>query len=146
MGSFYPGIMNGGGGGEGGSSPNYDKIINAPIKNIGTETSITNLSLLDIGHYNLKGAYKTSEGEEITHLNESCLDVLVLKDTIKEQKTVYFVTLEDGRMYRNMYTYDSLGNLIDSGKIPIDSAYSSWEDFWNIYLVYKTILIKNNFN
>lgn len=127
MSSFYPGIMNGGGGS---SSADYDKIINAPVKNIGSSSTITNLSLLDVGHYNLKGAYKTIASDEIVYPNESYLDVLVLKDTATNNKVVQFFTVEDSETYINIFIYDGEGNLVKAARRSLTApSYSSWEEF-----------------
>ena len=123
MSSFYGNHGIGGGGG----SSSYDQLTNVPIKNIGGETGVTNLALLETGHYSLRGTYKISSesSEEIT--NYSNLDVIVLTDKITNTRTVEFLTVENQEVYFNIFTYDSDNKLLKQEKKSIlSSASPTW--------------------
>ena len=125
MGSFYGrGGINGGSG-----TSDYNQLINVPIKNIGGETGVVNLALLQTGHYNLKGAYKvsTESSEEIT--NHSILDIIVLNDKVNNTHSIEFITAEEGELYFNLLTYNENNMLIKQDKRAMSSAsaHPIWE-------------------
>lgn len=127
MSSFYAGIMAGSGGG---GSADYDNLKGAPIKNIGGTTGVTDLSVLETGHYALKGAYKvsTESSEEIS--NTSTLDVLVLNDTVTKRHIIEFITVDNGEVFFNVLTYEEDGSLVKQDKFSLSAQGNpSWDEF-----------------
>lgn len=122
MSSFYAGIMNGSIG-----ATDYNNLKDIPIKNIGGDSKVTDLSVLETGHYALKGTYKvsTESSEEIS--NNSILDVLVLNDTVRNRHVVEFLTVDDGEVFFNVLTYEEDGTLVKNEKISLTApSHSSW--------------------
>ena len=125
MSSFYAGVMKG----QMGTS-DYDDLVGAPIINIGDEDSgVTNLATLSTGHYNLKGSYKATTEDSTEYTNHSNLDVLVLNDTVRNRHIVEFLTVDNGEVFFNIFTYEEDGSLVDYKKISLTApSHSSWGD------------------
>ena len=124
MSSFYAGIMGGGA-----AATDYNSLKDVPITNVGNESSITNLATLTTGHYALKGMYtpSTESSDEIG--NSSVLDVVVLNDTVRNTHIVQFMTVDNGEVFFNIYTYDEDNQLVKQEKISLTApSHSSWGD------------------
>ena len=91
---FYSGGAIGWGGGSSSGTTNYNDMTNTPIKNIsGTDAVPINLANLNIGHYNLVGAYKYATNSN-TYIADS-IDVKVTTDEVTKQKVVYYNIIKD---------------------------------------------------
>lgn len=117
MSSFY-GMR--GNGSSGGSSSDYNKILNTPITNVGTNTlgNFTVLSSLEEKHYNVIGYYKIDSNDSV-HNAKTPLDVLIYKDSNTDNKVIQFFTSEDGIIYLNTFVYDENGQRVKSDKIDL---------------------------
>ena len=104
MASFYgTGVIVGSGGGEG--TTNYNDLENKPIINLIGVLPV-DLSILEVGTYNIRGNYKYNENGDTHTFAETHL-VQVFQDSVTQNKIVRFDIYKDDKRYTQSIIYDN---------------------------------------